>query len=130
MASRGRRRIGQLLVQMNRLFRVELYRRLTNEEGLTGVRPAHLHVFANLVGGGKRLTELIANADRPAIVADAVLKAATAVRPRVRYTAGGRAHRLGLLRRFAPAGAVDAGVRKNLRLDAAAVSPHRTSALG
>ena len=79
---------------------------------------------------GKRLTELIANADRPAIVADAVLKAATAVRPRVRYTAGGRAHRLGLLRRFAPAGAVDAGVRMNLRLDAAAVSPHRTSALG
>jgi DNA-binding MarR family transcriptional regulator len=43
---------------MTRLFRVELYRRLTNEEGLTGVRPAHLHVFANLVGGGKRLTEL------------------------------------------------------------------------
>jgi DNA-binding MarR family transcriptional regulator len=58
MGSRGRRRIGQLLVQMNRLFRVELFQRLTNEEGLTGVRPAHLHVFANLVGGGKRLTEL------------------------------------------------------------------------
>jgi DNA-binding MarR family transcriptional regulator len=43
---------------MTRLFRLELYRRLTEEEGLAGVRPAHLHVFANLVGGGKRLTEL------------------------------------------------------------------------
>jgi NAD(P)-dependent dehydrogenase (short-subunit alcohol dehydrogenase family) len=37
--------------------------------------------------------------------------------------------RLQLLRRFAPAGVVDAGLRKNLRLDALTVSvPHRRGA--
>jgi hypothetical protein len=40
---------------------------------------------------------------------------------------GGRARGLGLLRRFAPVGAVDAAIRKNLRLDAAPASLHRTS---
>jgi NADP-dependent 3-hydroxy acid dehydrogenase YdfG len=41
-----------------------------------------------------------------------------AVRPKVRYTAGRRANRLRWLRRFAPAGVLDAGIRKNLHLDA------------
>ena len=66
---------------------------------------------------GKRLTELIADADQPGVVADAVVKAATAPHPKLRYTVGG-ASRLQLLRRFAPAGLVDAGIRKDLRLDA------------
>jgi hypothetical protein len=47
-----------------------------------------------------------------------VLKAASAVRPRLRYTAGGLAGRLTWLRRFAPAGLMDAGIRRDLRLDA------------
>ncbi|HEX7918053.1 MAG TPA: oxidoreductase [Gemmatimonadales bacterium] len=63
------------------------------------------------------LQVVMATADDPAIVADVVLKAATAARPKIRYTAGPLAKRLKFLRRFAPAGAVDAGVRKNLRLD-------------
>jgi hypothetical protein len=67
---------------------------------------------------GKRLTEIIADADEPAVVADAVVKAAIAAHPKLRYTAGRRASRLRCLRRFAPAGMVDAGIRKNLRLDA------------
>ncbi len=66
---------------------------------------------------GKRLAEMIADADEPGVVADTVLKAATAAHPRIRYAAGGRANFLQLLRTFAPAGMVDAGIRKNLRLD-------------
>ena len=62
-------------------------------------------------------------ADEPAVVADVVLKAASAARPKLRYAAGGLAHRLRLLRRFAPAGLVDAGIRKDLRLDARTASP-------
>jgi hypothetical protein len=71
---------------------------------------------------GKRLAELIADADEPGVVADAVLKAAIAAHPKLRYAAGGRASGLRLLRTFAPAGMVDAGVRKNLRLDALTAS--------
>ena len=74
---------------------------------------------------GKRLTEMIEDADEPAVVADAVLKAAIAAHPKLRYATGGRASRLQLLRSFAPAGLVDAGIRKNLRLDATMASrPH------
>jgi len=69
-----------------------------------------------------RMTEMVAAGDEPAVVAAAVLKAATAPRPKLRYTAGSRASRLGLLRRFAPAGIVDAGIRKDLRLDAPAAA--------
>jgi DNA-binding MarR family transcriptional regulator len=56
--SSDRRKIGQLLVQMTRLFRKELFARLSDQAGLAGIRPSHLHVFANMVGGGRRLTEL------------------------------------------------------------------------
>jgi NAD(P)-dependent dehydrogenase (short-subunit alcohol dehydrogenase family) len=66
----------------------------------------------------KVLEDVMAIADEPEVVADVVLKAACAARPKLRYTAGGLANRLSLLRRFAPAGVVDAGLRKDLRLDA------------
>ena len=46
-----------------------------------------------------------------------VLKVARAARPKLRYTAGRLAGRVGFLRRFAPARLVDAGIRKDLRLD-------------
>jgi NAD(P)-dependent dehydrogenase (short-subunit alcohol dehydrogenase family) len=65
-----------------------------------------------------RVKELVAHAEEPGIVADVVLKAATAAQPKIRYTAGRLARRLRLLRRFAPAGLVDAGIRKDLQLDA------------
>ena len=71
---------------------------------------------------GKVLKEVMATGDEPSVVAEVVLKAATAVRPKLRYTAGGLAGRLRWLRRFAPAGLVDAGIRKNLRLDAPTAS--------
>src|SRR5213083_2134123 len=56
---------------------------------------------------GRTLTE---------VIAAAVLKAASAASPKLRYTAGVRAGRLRLLRRFAPAGLMDIGIRKELRL--------------
>src|SRR4051812_44873667 len=71
---------------------------------------------------GKTLKQVMAGADSPGVVADVVLKAAVAVRPKVRYAAGRLASRLRLLRRFAPARLVDAGVRKDLQLDALTAS--------
>jgi len=69
----------------------------------------------------KVITKVMAAADEPTVVADVVLQAAMAGSPKLRYTAGGLAHRLRLLRRFAPARLVDAGIRKDLRLDAPGV---------
>src|SRR5215213_11818593 len=67
---------------------------------------------------GKRVQEAVAAADEPGIVAGVVLQAAAAARPKLRYTAGRGASRLRFLRRFAPAGVMDAGIRKEFRLDA------------
>lgn len=64
----------------------------------------------------KRVKEVVEGADGPEVVAETVLQAAIAARPKLRYAAGGLAGRLRLLRRFAPAGLVDAGIRKDLRL--------------
>ena len=75
------------------------------------------------------LKEVMATADEPTVVADVVLEAAIADRPKLRYAAGGLANRLRLLRRFAPAGLVDAGIRKDLRLDAPKVSLPRSPVL-
>ena len=78
---------------------------------------------------GNTLKEVMASADRPDVVADVVLQAASAVRPKIRYAAGGLARRLRLLRRFAPAGVLDAGIRKDLHLDALTASLPRTPVL-
>lgn len=66
----------------------------------------------------KLMTEAVATGDAPSVVAEVVLEAAVAARPKLRYAAGPLARRLTLLRRFAPAGLVDGGVRKSLQLDA------------
>jgi NAD(P)-dependent dehydrogenase (short-subunit alcohol dehydrogenase family) len=71
---------------------------------------------------GERLKVIAETADNPGVVADVVLKAATTARPKLRYTAGTLANRLRVLRRFAPAGLLDAGIRKDLRLDAVTAS--------
>ena len=75
------------------------------------------------------LKEVMAAADAPGVVADVVLSAANAARPKLRYTAGGCASRLRLLRRFAPAGLMDAGIRKDLQLDTRIASAPRGLAL-
>lgn len=67
------------------------------------------------------LKNVMTAADPPEVVADAVLTAATAAHPKLRYTAGKLAGRLRMLRRFAPAAVLDSGIRKDLRLDARSV---------
>ncbi len=80
---------------------------------------AKLDVYQEVrVALDERLKEIMAIADDPGVVADIVLKAASAAHPRLRYTAGSTAGRLRLLRRFAPARMLDAGIRKDLQLDA------------
>lgn len=64
----------------------------------------------------RRIGQVMAAAEGPDVVAQAVLKAARAQRPKLRYTAGGLAARLRLLHTFAPAQLVDAGLRKDLHL--------------
>lgn len=78
-------------------------------------------------GVNRRVKEVMATAELPGVVADAVLTAADAANPKVRYAAGRLAKRLRFLRRFAPAGLVDAGIRKDLRLDAKRVAGRRTA---
>jgi NAD(P)-dependent dehydrogenase (short-subunit alcohol dehydrogenase family) len=64
-----------------------------------------------------RVKEALEGADGPAVVAETVVQVALAATPKVRYTSGALAGRLRFLRRFAPAALVEAGVRKDLRLD-------------
>jgi NAD(P)-dependent dehydrogenase (short-subunit alcohol dehydrogenase family) len=78
---------------------------------------APLDVYREIRAGvEKRVKEVLAGADGPEVVAEMVLKATMADHPKLRY-APGLARRMRLLRRFAPAGVLDAGVRKDLRLD-------------
>jgi NAD(P)-dependent dehydrogenase (short-subunit alcohol dehydrogenase family) len=65
----------------------------------------------------ERVREVMATGDDPRVVADVVLKAASAPRPKIRYTAGGRAGRLRFLRTVLPASMVDAGIRRDLKLE-------------
>jgi NAD(P)-dependent dehydrogenase (short-subunit alcohol dehydrogenase family) len=62
------------------------------------------------------IQKVMAGAEGPGVVADTVLKAAQAGKPKLRYTAGSLAARLRLLRTFAPAGVMDSGLRKDLQL--------------
>nr|WP_199045021.1 oxidoreductase [Dyella sp. ASV24] len=68
-------------------------------------------------GVERRVKEVLVGADGPEVVAEIVLKAAAADHPKIRY-APGLASRMRWLRRFAPASVLDAGVRKDLRLEA------------
>jgi DNA-binding MarR family transcriptional regulator len=53
--------IGQLLVQLTRLFQTELFERLV-AAGLTDARVPHTHVTAYIKADGSRLSELAAQA--------------------------------------------------------------------
>ena len=78
---------------------------------------APLDVYREIRAGvEKRVKEVLVGADGPDVVAEIVLKAAVA-HPKIHY-APGLASRMRLLRRFAPARVLDAGVRKDLRLEA------------
>jgi short-subunit dehydrogenase len=62
------------------------------------------------------MRDVMKTADSPAVVATAVLKAATAAKPEPRYAAGRFARQVSLLRRFVPRSAFDKSLRKQLRL--------------
>jgi NAD(P)-dependent dehydrogenase (short-subunit alcohol dehydrogenase family) len=66
----------------------------------------------------KQMKETMAVSDEPSVVAEVVLQAVSAARPKLRYTAGPLASRLRFLRRFAPVGMVDSAIRKEMKLDA------------
>lgn len=57
MSAQPRHHIGQLLVQLTRLFQNELFARLV-DAGLTDARISHTHVTAYIKADGSRLTEL------------------------------------------------------------------------
>ena len=64
------------------------------------------------------LDDVMPKGDPPELVAQTVLLAATAGRPRRRYAAGTVARQVSLLRRFVPADAFDKSLRKQMRLPA------------
>ena len=66
---------------------------------------------------GENVQASVSAGDDPEIVAEAVLEAATAAKPRLRYTAGKRAGVLSRLRRYLPASVFDSALRKQFRLD-------------
>jgi NAD(P)-dependent dehydrogenase (short-subunit alcohol dehydrogenase family) len=65
----------------------------------------------------KKLVEELAKGDEPIVVANAVLKAALASRPRVRYTAGRVARKLYVLRKYVPGFLMDSALRKDFGLN-------------
>ena len=89
----------------------------TNFVGLVRMTGAVLPCMRRRAGVEKRVKEVLEGADGPDVVAEIVLKAAMAARPKVHY-APGLARRMRLPRRFAPVSVLDAGVRKDLRLTA------------
>lgn len=62
------------------------------------------------------ITESLHTGDDPAVVARVVVKAATSRRPKLRYPAGPLARRLAFLKKVAPAGLMDNGIRKANKL--------------
>jgi NAD(P)-dependent dehydrogenase (short-subunit alcohol dehydrogenase family) len=88
------------------------FTRTSFEESLT--RPDRpLAVYDSVRAGMEGLMRNGVNAgDAPEVVADTVLKAATAVVPRRRYTAGKQASQVRFLRRFLPEAMVDKSLRK------------------
>lgn len=63
-----------------------------------------------------RVKEMLADAEDPMVVAEAVLNAARSAHPKRRYAAGTAARRLRWMHAFLPAHLLDTGLRKQLRL--------------
>ena len=55
--------VGQLLVNLTRLFRAELAARGEGSAEVDGIRPAHLQIFGAIKAPGSRLTDLARAAD-------------------------------------------------------------------
>ncbi|CAM4100825.1 3-oxoacyl-[acyl-carrier-protein] reductase FabG [Mycobacterium basiliense] len=77
------------------------------------------------------LHEALHLGDDPLVVARVALRAATSLRPKLRYTAGSLARRLSLMHKLAPATVMDKGIRKAHNLTATPdsdtnIAVHRT----
>jgi len=59
------------------------------------------------------MRQWVEEGDPPQVVADAVVRAAGAAKPKLRYPAGKQSNQLGALRRFIPSAAFDNAVRKH-----------------
>ncbi|SHM66360.1 hypothetical protein SAMN05216593_102238 [Pseudomonas asturiensis] len=91
----------------------------TQFENNTLEADAKLDLYQDIRASVSRVVNhAMAHADIPDVVAQVVLKAACAERPKLRYTAGKSAGQLQFMRRFAPAGFLDAAIRKTLKLEA------------
>lgn len=66
---------------------------------------------------GQAMADGMKVGDDPSVVAEAVWRAASDTRPKLRYPAGKAAGRLALLRRFAPTGVFSKALRSQMRLD-------------
>ncbi|MEU5047697.1 oxidoreductase [Streptomyces griseorubiginosus] len=76
-----------------------------------------LHAYANQRQTVDRvMAQAIRDGDAPAVVAKAIVAAATDAKPKLRYTAGPLAGRARILRRLAPARAFDRQIRKMNKL--------------
>jgi short-subunit dehydrogenase len=62
------------------------------------------------------MREWVGTGDAPQAIADTVVKAATASKPKLRYAAGKQSRQVGFLRRFVPEFAFDKSLRKQLGL--------------
>lgn len=61
--------------------------------------------------------EVMVRADKPEVIGQVVVTAATTTSPKLRYPAGALAKKLSLLRRFVPAAMFDASMRKEMKLE-------------
>ncbi|CAN7177013.1 oxidoreductase [Bosea sp. LjRoot90] len=88
------------------------------EENIT--RPDHpLPLYDTVRADAEKfMREIVEKGDAPEVVADAVVRAAKAVVPRRRYTAGKAAGQVRFMRRFLPESFVDKSLRKFNRLPA------------
>jgi NAD(P)-dependent dehydrogenase (short-subunit alcohol dehydrogenase family) len=92
------------------------YTRTSFEDNLTNPDRS-LDVYDLARAGGKAtVREAMQIGDAPEVVAETVVKAATAAVPRRRYAAGKMARQISYLRRFVPEAAFDKSLRRQMRL--------------
>jgi short-subunit dehydrogenase len=94
------------------------YTRTAFESNVLVADQKHDHYGPARANAEAVMRAVMTTADPPDVVAQAVVTAATAANPRLRYTAGRMARKISLLRRFVPASAFDKSLRKQLQMPA------------
>ncbi|CAN7485213.1 oxidoreductase [Variovorax sp. LjRoot290] len=94
------------------------YTRTTFESNALTADQKSEHYAVGRANAEAVLRNEVAKADPPEVVAGTVVTAATAAKPRLRYTAGRDATTVSLLRRFVPTSAFDKSLRKRMQMPA------------